>query len=168
MGLSAGSRKGIYLIAGTFWALVGIFILIATYFAVPTPVSIKKALFPFAAVLALVFFILGVALVFLTLKLKVERKLKKFLILTGASAAGFLLSVILHNALYGLFIYWFGSDFWDRIGVKDEPFFFIMAVFVCPIGFLVGAVGSATLFIKKKETRIKEIVTPVRDKGVER
>jgi len=27
--------------------------------------------------------------------------------------------------------------------------FFIMAIFVCPIGFLVGAVGSIVLAIKK-------------------
>ena len=82
--------------------------------------------------------------------------LKKFLILTGASAVGFFLSVILHNLVYGLFIHLFGSGFWERIGLGDEPFFFIIAVFVCPIGFLVGAVGSIVLFIKERRGRKEE------------
>jgi len=82
--------------------------------------------------------------------------LKRFLALTGASAVGFFASVILHNIVYGLFIRLFGSDFWDRIGVGDEPFFFIMAVFVCPIGFLVGAAGSIVLFIRERKRRKEE------------
>ena len=150
MGLFAGSRKGINILAAIFWVLVVIFIAIATYFAVPVTVSTKQALFPFAAVLAIVFFLLGVALIFLTLKEKVEKKLKVFLILTGASSTGFLLSVVLHNFIYGLFIVLFGQDFWTRIGLADEPVFFIIAIFICPIVFLVGAIGSIVLFIKKK------------------
>ena len=75
--------------------------------------------------------------------------LKKFLLLTGASAAGFLLFILLHNAVYSLLTHFFGTDFWDRIGLGDEPFFFIMAIFVCPIGFLVGVVGRIVLAIKE-------------------
>lgn len=90
------------------------------------------------------------ALVFLAVKEKVAGKLKAFFILTGASAAGFLVSVLLHNLIYGLFIYWFGEGFWDRIGVGDEPFFFIMAVIVCPLGFLVGVGGSMVLAIRRR------------------
>ena len=99
----------------------------------------------------IVFFLSGIALVFLTLKGKVRGMLKKFLILTGASSAGFFVSVLLHNLIYGLFIYWFGPDFWQRIGLGDEPFFFIVAIFVCPIGFLVGVIGSIILFIKERK-----------------
>jgi len=76
--------------------------------------------------------------------------LSKFVVLAGASFVGFFVSVLLHNAVYGLFIHFFGADFWDRIGVGDEPFFFIIALFVCPIGFFVGLVGSVVQFIKKK------------------
>ena len=71
-------------------------------------------------------------MIFFTVKEKVEGTLKKFLLLTGASAAGFLLFILLHNAIYGLFIYFFGAEFWNG---GDEPFFFIMAVIVCPLGF---------------------------------
>ena len=89
------------------------------------------------------------ALILLTIKEKVGGTLKKFLLLTGASATGFPLFILLHNAVYGLFIHFFGADFWDRIGLGDEPFFFIMIIFVCPIGFLVGIVGSMVLRYKK-------------------
>ena len=137
-------------ISAIFWALVGIFVVIATYFAIPSPVSVKRGLFPFIAVLGIVFFLLGVALIVLTLKSKLKGKLKKFLLLTGISSAGFLVSVILHNFVYGLFIVIFGADFWSKIGVSDEPVFFIIAMFVCPIVFLIGVVGSIILFNKKR------------------
>ena len=81
---------------------------------------------------------------------KVEGKLKKFLLLTGASSAGIITSIFLHNAIYALFIHFFGADFWHRTGMGDEPFFFFMAILVCPIGFLVGMVGSIVLAIKNR------------------
>ena len=69
------------------------------------------------------------------MKEKVEGLLKKFLLLTGASAVGFPVFAILHNLVYRLF----------RI---EEPFFFILAVIVCPLGFLVGAIGTI-VFLKR-------------------
>lgn len=150
MGLSSGSRKGMFILAATFWALVGIFVVIASVVVIPAPVSIKRMIFPSIAVLGIAFSLLGLGLIFLTLKQKVRGVQKKFLILTGASAAGFFVSILLHNLVYGLFIYWFGVDFWDGSGLGDEPFFFFLAIIVCPIGFLIGAVGSIVLFIKQR------------------
>jgi len=90
-----------------------------------------------------------VALIVFTVREKVGGALKKFFLLTGASSAGIFVSILLHNLVYGLFIYFLGADFWDRIGPGgDEPFFFLMAIFVCPLGFLVGAIGSIVLGIK--------------------
>lgn len=151
MGLLAGSRKGTFILATTFWALVGIFVVIASAIVIPAPVFIKRRIFPFIAFFVIAFFLLGLGLIFLTLKQKVGGMLKKFLILTGASSAGFFVSVLLHNFIYGLLVYWFGADFWDRIGLADEPFFFFLAIIVCPVGFLIGAVGSIVLFIKKRK-----------------
>jgi len=85
-------------------------------------------------------------LIVLTVREKVSGMLQKFFLLTGASAAGFFVSFILHNAVYALFIHFFGAGFWNG---GDEPFFFIMAVFVCPLGFLVGAIGSIVLRVRK-------------------
>ncbi|MFB0559337.1 MAG: hypothetical protein ACETVS_02235 [Dehalococcoidales bacterium] len=130
-----------------FWALVSIYVVIACVFLIPAARELVMG-FLFLTISGAVFFLLGVALIISTLKEKVGGMLAKFLILTGASAVGVFVFVLLHNAIYGLFIYWFGADFWDRIGPGDEPVFFIMAIFVCPIGFVVGAVGSIVLAIK--------------------
>lgn len=76
------------------------------------------------------------------------KMLRIFLLVAGISLGAFIISVFLHNAIYGLFIHFFGADFWDRIGISEEPVFFIIAVFVCPLAFAVGLIGSLVLFIK--------------------
>jgi len=135
-----------------FWALVGVFVVIAGVFLVAAFIPAFRELFQgfrfllFIITSGSIFFLLGVALIFLTVKEKAGGILKKFLLLTGASAVGFFVSTLLHNAVYGLFIHFFGAEFWNG---GDEPFFFIMATIVCPTGFLVGAIGSITLIIKK-------------------
>ena len=131
-----------------FWALVGVFVVIASVFLIPAARELAMG-FLFLIISGVVFSLLGAALIFFTVREKVGGMLKKFLLLTGASSAGFFVSFLLHNAVYGLFIYWLGADFWDRVGLGDEPFFFVMAVFVCPLGFLVGTVGSIVLAIKR-------------------
>jgi len=134
-----------------FWALVGIFVVIICGFSIAAVGEFFRGFrfLLFMTVSGTAFFLLGVALIILTVREKISGKLKAFFILTGASATGFIPSILLHNAIYGLLVYWFGAGFWDRIGLGDEPFFFIMAVFICPIGFLVGVVGSIILAVRK-------------------
>jgi len=134
-----------------FWALVGVFIvLVGTIVGAPLLLSSLRGvymgvLFSSAALLLS----LGIIFLVLTIKGKTKGIFRKFQLLTGASAIGIPVSILLHNAIYGLFIHFLGADFWDRIGLGDEPFFFIVATLVCPLGFLVGAVGSIVLAIKK-------------------
>jgi hypothetical protein len=64
---------------------------------------------------------------------------KHFLLLLWLSAQAFVLDVLLHNAVYALFILCFGWGFWDRFG--DEPVFFTIALLVVPAGVIAGAVG---------------------------
>ncbi len=98
---------------------------------------------------------LAVIIAFLTLfysrRLDKERYkwLKRSLLLTGISAGAFIVSILLYNVIYGLFIHFCGADFWDRTGLGDEPVFFIIAVILCPIAFLVGAIGSIVFTIKR-------------------
>ena len=68
---------------------------------------------------------------------EVEGTSKALLLLTGASAAGMSIFAILHNLVTAMFIKFFkvSKNF-------DEPVFFILATVVCPLGFLVGAVGT--------------------------
>ena len=131
------------LICPIFWALVGFFFVILGQFFIPVFRDLLRGSLLFLSPFA-VFFLLGVALVILTVKEKVGGMLKKFLLLTGASAAGFLVSVFLHNAIYGLVL----VKMLNRPDL-DEPVFFFIAILVCPIAFLVGAVGSIVLYIKK-------------------
>jgi len=135
-----------------FWALVGVFVVVvAVMIGVSFAPAVKSLLVGgwFLIISGAILLLLGVALIFFIVKAKAGGIVDKFLILTGASSAGIIISVVLHNVVYGLFIYWLGADFWERVGLGDEPFFFILATIVCPLGFLVGAVGSIVLFIKK-------------------
>ncbi len=75
------------------------------------------------------------------------RMLRIFLLVAGISLGAFIISVFLHNAIYGLFIHFFGADFWDRSGVGDEPVFFIIAL-LSVVAFAVGIIGSLVMFFK--------------------
>ena len=75
------------------------------------------------------------------------KMLRIFLVVAGISAGTFIISVFLHNAIYGLVIQWFGADFWDRIGMPDEPVFFFIAL-LSVVAFAVGIIGSLVIFIK--------------------
>ena len=85
-----------------FWALVAVFIVIVCLLFFPAFRDLLADsvlyLFPFA-----VFSLLGGALIVLTLRERVGGTLKKFFLLTGASAAGVLVSILLHAAIYALF-----------------------------------------------------------------
>lgn len=98
----------------------------------------------------LLFFLLGPTLIVLTARAQIERTLKKFLILTGSAAVGIPVSAVLHNLVYGAFIKLFGENFWDRIGLGDEPFFFLITVIICPLAFIVGTIVSIILMIQRK------------------
>ena len=76
------------------------------------------------------------------------RLFKIFLMVAGISLGVFVISVFLHNAIYSLFSHFFGADFWERVGMPDEPVFFFIATFISPLAFLVGTVGSLVIFIR--------------------
>lgn len=135
------------------YILIVIFIVIASAIIVPLPVFIKRRLFPFMAISSIAFFLLGLTLIFLTLKRKVKGKLKKFLILTGVSSSGFLVSVLLHNILYGFGVMTKHIILLSSLMEVLHVVFFIIAIFVCPIGFLIGVIGSLVLFIRKRKRR---------------
>jgi len=131
-----------------FWALVGVFLLIVSEFFIPAVRELFRGsllfLLPF-----IIFSLLGIALIFLTIKEKVEGKLKKFLILTGVSAAGIFIFIFLHNAFYALGIITSRIAALSYLMEVFHVFSFIVAIFVSPLVFLVGMVGSIVLFIKK-------------------
>jgi hypothetical protein len=152
-------------IRSLFWALFGAFVLVfMDIILLNSPVrtflkdsqaneTIAAAMAVSLAFFALLFFALGLALLILTIRARkgLNRALKRFLLLTGSSAVAIPISILLHGVVYGLFIILFGQDFWSRTGIEDEPFFFSMAVIVCPLAYLVGTIGSITLMFSKKK-----------------
>lgn len=138
----------------TFYLLIGTFLFIVSTFFVPAVRDLLRGSFLFLLPF-FVFFLLGIALIFLTLKEKIEASPKKFLLLTGASAAGFFVSIVLHNGFYAL------AMLTNQIGPLKflmealHTIFFLLAIPVCPIGFLVGVAGSIVMLIKKKKGELK-------------
>ncbi len=120
----------------SFWTLTALFILILAYFAMPLP---KRIFFPVIFLAACFFFLFGLIQFFLAWRLSLSHELKTFLMIMGGAAFGFLPSILLHNFLYGLMIYFFGQDFW--LG-GDESFFFLFAFVGCPALFLIGMIGG--------------------------
>lgn len=132
----------------TFWALIAVFLVVVCQIFTPLFEDLLKGkifLIPMA-----VFFLLGLVLLILSLREKVEKKLKNFLILTGASAVWLFVFGILHNLFYAL------GTITKKIFVLSYLIeglhitFFLIAVLVCPIGFLIGAIGSIVILTKKK------------------
>jgi len=134
----------------TFWALIGFFVLIVSQLFIPVVRELFRGslifLLPF-----IIFSLLGITLIFLTFKQKIRGSLKKFLILTGISATGFFVFVFLHNIFYGL------GAITNQLSILKffleilQVVFFIIAIFVCPVGFLIGFIGTMIVFIKKKK-----------------
>jgi hypothetical protein len=91
--------------------------------------------------MACAFCVLGIVEVVLSVKIKEAKVKKLFFILAGASAAGIPVCAVLHNVVYGLF-------FAGKTG--DEAVFFILALIVCPILFIVGTLGSIVCGIVKR------------------
>ena len=129
----------IFWITFAFFIMVmaGMYLYIIPYIGIITGV-------PFRAILS----ILGIVLIILAAKAKFIKIAKVFFILTGASALGMGLGMILHNLVFALLIKLFGEGILGSMG--DEPVFFILATIVCPLALLVGAVGIIVLIAKKK------------------
>ena len=129
----------------TFSLLVLVFILILIGIFIP---GVGTKLFEIAGPIIvfsewIVFLLLGAILIALTLRKKIEGPVKKFLLLTGISSVGFLVFVVLHNLVSGLLSMILNSEI-------EEPVFFILAVIVCPLGFIIGVIGSIIELVRQK------------------
>ena len=132
------------LILAIFFALVGIFVVIMSLMFIP---AFRKYMRPIFIPASITFFLLGLALTILAVK----EKDKKFLILTGGSSVGFFVSVLLHNLFYGLATITTHISVLSYLMEVVHMIFFIIGIFVCPVGFLVGVVGNIILLIKKRK-----------------
>src|SRR4030042_584488 len=129
-----------------FWIIVAFFILAMSgmYLSIYLHFLGYFISLPVRVVLSL----LGIALIVFAARASFKKISKAFFILTGSAAAGMGLSVILHNLVFGVLIKLLGEGFWERTGIGDEPVFFILAVFICPLALLVGIIGSIILIAR--------------------
>lgn len=67
-----------------------------------------------------------------------KNKQEKFMLVTAYSALLILPFILLHNFIYALLEY-FQPVFWNG---ADEPVFFILAVIGCPVGIIIGIIGT--------------------------
>ena len=138
-----------------FWALIGVFVVLLCLMTAPgfypeIREAIRWLFAPLFLGLSGLFLLLGVAVIILTIKEKIDGRLKKLLLLTGASAAGFFISVILHNLFYAAAIWLSNILILSYLMQVFHVIFFLIAIFVCPIGFLIGAVATGKILRKKK------------------
>ncbi len=133
----------------TFWTLILFFLLIlGEIFVEAIGEFFKGSLFflvPF-----IVFSLLGILLVFLVFKQNIQGKLRKYLLLTGISAISFFIFVFLHNVFYGLEVISSNIILLKNLMEILHVAFFIIALLICPLMFLIGSIGSIIIFIKIK------------------
>lgn len=129
-------KKPSITLTAIFWTIIAVFISIGiittvSWYFLPFRAYGK---FVFPSVLA-VFLILSIALLIIAIREKIEGIFGKFLILTGASAVGTAVGILLENFL---------------TGTVGESIFFVVGVMIAPVGFLVGIIGSMVLFVKRR------------------
>ena len=149
MGLIIDSQKRNTLII-MFYLVIIVFVITVGMLLVPGFRGYINTAFVIISGIILV--ILGSILIGLTLVQKVEGKLKKFLILTGASAAGFFVFALLHNIFYALGQVASHITILSYLMKALEVIFFLTAIFACPIGFLIGVIGTIVMFNKKRKS----------------
>ena len=79
------------------------------------------------------------------------RTVRSYVILLIASIVGFLVAAVLHNLLYGL-----GEVAGDLALLKAAAevlhvAFFLIAIFLCPVGVIIGAVGSLLTWRRRRK-----------------
>jgi len=137
-----------FLLNVLFWLLIGIGGIIVALITV-SALSIYTYFLFFPSLI--IFFFLGIILLIFSLKEKNKRKERKFLILTSASAMGFAVFAILHNVFYGLKIVLSSFPILRSLMGILEVTFFLIAIFVCPLGFLIGIGGSIYQLARQKK-----------------
>ena len=148
MSLVAESQKENTLTV-IFYLLVVVFVLAISIIFIPAFREFVSGAFMIISGVILV--LLGSMLIGLTLVQKVEGKLKKLLILTGASAAGIFVFALLHNILYALGQVTSHITILSYLMKAFEVIFFLTAIFASPIGFLIGVIGTIVMFNKKRK-----------------
>ena len=125
-----------------FWAAVVIFILTVLVMFFKAPV---QSVMP---VMWLILFLSGLALLVLSIRADKYKEHKVWIAFCGAALAALPLYILLHNLTYSLLVETSHYGIMTFEGNSDEPIFFILALVVCPLVYLVSAVVSIILLVK--------------------
>ena len=141
------------LINTIFYFLVVIFVVLMGGIFFLNEFELKRTVFPLIAVLAIIYFLLGIVLVVLVKKRGIKGWRGKYLYLTGICASGIFLGSVLHNVFYALGI--ISADIKALSFLMEilHVVFFLVGVIVCPLGFLVGVIGTMVLSEKNKRQK---------------
>jgi hypothetical protein len=144
------SQKTIRWLIALFWVQVAAFAtLLSSMFAPFLQASVRPAFLPLVGVNS----ILGLALLTASIRAKPPKVLRRFLILTGASTAGFAVFGLLHNALYGLAEIAGNWNVLKQAAGALELVFFVITIFVCPVCFIVGVLGSTVVLARTDQSK---------------
>ncbi len=146
------SRREARLLRALFWALLATFALVLGSILVPFLESLMGT--GFLPLLG-AYFVLGLALLVLSIRAKHVGAVRKFLILTGASSVGLAVSSVLHNVFYGLATLTEDWAILKSVLTGLEVAFFLIATIVWPLAFLAGAVGTIVHLIGRRGPRGK-------------
>jgi len=162
---SEGTDNKIFLKPGKivtllFWATVICFLLIfIAVLYIGSPISPYSAAqfagtlyFPFI-IIFLVFSVSVTSLVY-SIRQRLEKLFKSFLILTALSAVGFSISFFLRTLIFGLLN---ETPFWyNLISTYNITLNIVSAIFIgflFPLGFIIGMIASIILFITRRNIK---------------
>ena len=144
------SRREARLLSALFWALLATFALVLGPIFIPFLEPLRGT--GFLPLLGACF-VLGLALLVVSIRAKSVGAVRKFLILTGASSVGLAVSSVLHNVFYGLATLTEDWAILKSVLTGLEVAFFLIATIVCPLAFLAGVVGTIVHLIGRRRSR---------------
>ena len=148
MAWSDGPRTSRRALVSLFWVLVAAYgILLAAILLPPVRTFLRPVFLPLMGLCAL----LGLALLILSIRARPLTLLLKHTLLCGASSTGLVLFSVLHNAFYALAELTADSPLLSQSMDVLEVATFILGVLVCPVAFVVGAVGVVVLLIRARK-----------------
>jgi hypothetical protein len=131
----------------TFLILLIVFVFVLMELFVPAVRDLFKGSILFLAPF-IVFSLLGIMLIFLTIKEKIQGRPRDSLFLVGISSAGFFISIFLHNIFYGLAVITEKVLVLSYLMKFFDISFFIIAIFACPLLFLISSIIALILSVK--------------------
>jgi len=136
-------------VRAVFWSVIAVGAVVASELFVPLVTEFLRG--PMLFLLPpTVFSALGASLTVLALRGGAVGRLKRYLLLTGISAAAFVIFVMLHNVFYALAQLSADAAVLSRLAEVLHVAFFLAAVIACPLGFVMGASLSVVVFLTQR------------------